>query len=148
MVICHRGSDWQKRNDDLGCVFMFLFVCFMVLGTEPRGLHLIDKCSTTEFHPQSTAFYLKSFHLHRSRTAFLLSWAPSTCREKAGGGDGYRTENQSQERLGWVRRLRLKSAVYIEPKTENCWTLVTVFLDYLLLCFIWKFYLITSCFKE
>jgi hypothetical protein len=48
----------QKLGPMLGAMEVFMSVfSFVVSGMEPRALHKLAKCSTTERHPQSLALF-------------------------------------------------------------------------------------------
>ncbi|EDL99043.1 rCG22439, partial [Rattus norvegicus] len=38
--------------------FFFFYSFFLELGTEPRALHFLGKCFTTELNPQPPSVYL------------------------------------------------------------------------------------------
>lgn len=46
----------RSNSVDLLSLLFFFIVC-LVLGMEPRALHMLDKCSTTELHPPSSLPY-------------------------------------------------------------------------------------------
>jgi hypothetical protein len=49
-------------------VFMCFFVHFVMLGMEPRTLHMLDKKSTTKLHPHSFLFLRQSLTIQLSLT--------------------------------------------------------------------------------